>query len=1072
MWPLDDDELSELRDRLDDAPDSTNYELVGRRSDLTEIFTVPASIYYGETDPELPVPAYFLAEIPDAPDLARLELRETGSATPLGTRTGGETVTIQQPAGGETISGSLDIAWETLDPDGAVLLHTVDYSPDGGLSWRVLAEEIPGTSLSVPVTELPGGLDCRIRVSATDGLLTDMATSAAFSMPNQPPRPRLTALTRAGAKTSGETAVLCAAEALRVGLRADDPEDGPIDGDLLVWSLTGPRSISALGGPVFVDNLAPGDYQLEVVATDSQSLTGSAQMAVTVLPRYLETFESAPDYDGEYDSDLYAADPTPLALVLPGTPASGDFYPSAAMGRHGDHLHVHVSGLPVSPETDRVRLGIDPDASGGDAIAPDDLLFTVRHDGEFSGPVGFRAAVFEKSGLWSVEMEIPVDLLGGWNGQTVGLGLIAEGHGHAASWPIPDGSDEFVPDAWGTTVLRSQPPSIELVETVDETSGQAHLVITLKEALAEDFLADLSVRSGSAEAAVDFEIDDDSLQIEAGDREARVRVTILDDARVENTESFWVDFSNSTGGRLDGVSFEIDIIDNENPFCARPVKLAEALPGGPPVRDDFACQTAILPNGLTVLLGAGWDDTNGNRAGAVAQVKPGNGILLDTLRAGDGDADDLFGAAVAVNSTAQPGDYAGFCLAMNDRWLVAGAPQTPGTGATGSGRVFIYDLENPGPPVTLAPADGIPGGHYGVAVALGGAGSQAIPPDPNDPPGQLLAVGAYNDDQAGLRSGSIYVYQLSGDKPPVLLYKIANPEGDGGDRFGRSLAASGDALVVGSTQSDAATGRGGAVHILDFPSGTIEHQLTAPDAATGARFGRSLAISGDSEVFVGAPFLAPSPQGGAVYGFSLTTGEFRRKITPDTPRSGDLFGYSLAADDDLLVVRRAWSEDDSAGAGSACFFDLNDLRGGGYGAWLADQGLSGADAAPTASPGAFTNVFHYALGLPVSGPTAGQQQLGLWSMVKPEAGDSPSFGFLLPDAVGCDLTYDISWSEDLEEWGTIATRDRHFGWTGTADILVEHREIAGETLRRVLVRPAAPGGRGFARLTVTYHGEP
>jgi len=346
-----------------------------------------------------------------------------------------------------------------------------------------------------------------------------------------------------------------------------------------------------------------------------------------------------------------------------------------------------------------------------------------------------------------------------------------------------------------------------------------------------------------------------------------------------------------------------------------------------------------------------------------------------------------------------------------------------------------------------------------------------IPPDPNDPPGMLLAVGAYHDDDEGVRSGSVYVYELNDGKPPGLLYKMANPEGDSGDRFGRSLAASGDALVVGSTQSDAATGRGGAVHVLDFPTGTIQHQLTAPDASTGARFGRSLALGGSGEVFVGAPFLENSEQAGAVYGFSLSSGEFRRKLMAGSPRGGDLFGYSLAANDDLLVVRRRWRASDPDSSGSACYFDLNDLRTTGYGAWLAEQGLTGAEALPSASPGRFANYFHYAFGVPVSGPTPGQAALGLWSMVRPAPGDPPYFAFLLPDPVGCDLTYEVEWSDDLASWDTIAIRERYLGWSGSAEVLVEEREVVGENLRRVLVRLPGEDSEGFARLRIIFHGD-
>ena len=112
--------------------------------------------------------------------------------------------------------------------------------------------------------------------------------------------------------------------------------------------------------------------------------------------------------------------------------------------------------------------------------------------------------------------------------------------------------------------------------------------------------------------------------------------------------------------------------------------------------------------------------------------------------------------------------------------------------------------------------------------------------------GDKIVVGAHKDGV----SGSIYVYGLDG----TLLKKIVEPDGDGRDGFGISVAASEDFIVVGAPDYDIDNyyPNAGAVYVFDADLEFVE-RLTAPDVESGGgdSFGCDVAIQGNT-VVVGA----------------------------------------------------------------------------------------------------------------------------------------------------------------------------------------------------------------------------
>ncbi len=216
--------------------------------------------------------------------------------------------------------------------------------------------------------------------------------------------------------------------------------------------------------------------------------------------------------------------------------------------------------------------------------------------------------------------------------------------------------------------------------------------------------------------------------------------------------------------------------------------------------------------------------------------------------------------------------------------------------------------------------------------------------------GDTLAVGAISEDSAAIGingnqadnsasgSGAVYVFTRSGTTWTQQAYiKASNTEAF--DRFGASVALSGDTLAVGATQeasnatgingnqTDNSANLSGAVYIFTR-SGTIWTQqayVKASNTEAGDHFGRSVALSGDT-LAVGAAEESSNATGingnqtdnsanlsGAVYIFtrSGTIWTQQAYVKASNSEANDQFGRSIALSGDTLAVG-ALNEDSAA----------------------------------------------------------------------------------------------------------------------------------------------------------------
>ncbi|MBL7817304.1 MAG: T9SS type A sorting domain-containing protein [Saprospiraceae bacterium] len=189
--------------------------------------------------------------------------------------------------------------------------------------------------------------------------------------------------------------------------------------------------------------------------------------------------------------------------------------------------------------------------------------------------------------------------------------------------------------------------------------------------------------------------------------------------------------------------------------------------------------------------------------------------------------------------------------------------------------------------------------------------------------GDYAIVGAYSENE-GLRSGAgaAYIFKRTGTTW-LQEAKVVAPDRQTIDEFGTSVAISGNYAIVGAKQGfrDTAFISAGAAYIFKR-TGTIweqEAKIVASDRAAGDRFGHTVAISGDYAI-VGARNEGEDSSGrntlvsaGSAYIFKRTgTGwEQEAKIVASDREMGALFGRSVAISGDYAIVG-AFKEDKDA----------------------------------------------------------------------------------------------------------------------------------------------------------------
>jgi uncharacterized repeat protein (TIGR01451 family) len=259
-------------------------------------------------------------------------------------------------------------------------------------------------------------------------------------------------------------------------------------------------------------------------------------------------------------------------------------------------------------------------------------------------------------------------------------------------------------------------------------------------------------------------------------------------------------------------------------------------------------------------------------------------------------------------------DYFGYSAAIAQDTAVIGAPGRFITTTATNDAAYIFYRNTGGSDAwgqirRLAPPDGDNTQRFGFSVDIFG---------------DIAVVGAPLYDLGGSsNAGSIYVYyrnQGGADQWGFVKRITAEVDGGQGDRFGRSVAISGDTIVVGAPFYDPPAGdSAGKVYIYQRNQGGVDQwglvtSIYPTDPLPGDRFGFSVDIHGDT-IAVSSPYApdeppsAPNRHAGAAYIFERNQGGANgwgqvRKVTGSAPVSmmDSYFGWSLALDNDHLLV--------------------------------------------------------------------------------------------------------------------------------------------------------------------------
>ena len=333
--------------------------------------------------------------------------------------------------------------------------------------------------------------------------------------------------------------------------------------------------------------------------------------------------------------------------------------------------------------------------------------------------------------------------------------------------------------------------------------------------------------------------------------------------------------------------------------------------------DRFGYAVAINGQADAVVVGAYYANVGGASRQGAAYIfirnqggSPDNWGQVKKLVASEGAANDYFGRAVAISGESVMVGAVGDDAGRGAAYLFSRNQD----GANGWGQVQ-----------KLTAADGAGGDNFGVAVA----GNDA----------HTFILGAPGDDAW---KGAAYVFARQASNW-MQRWKTAAADGAANDQFGRSVAISGDTLVVGALGDDSLKG---SAYILARNWGGADNwgqvkKLTASDGAADDWFGFTVAISGDT-VVVGA--RGNDSYKGAAYVFARNWGGADnwgqvKKLTAIGSVANDYFGWSVAISGDTIVVG-AYGDDGYRGA--AYVFARNQ---GGANNWGQVRTLVAADGA-------------------------------------------------------------------------------------------------------------------------------
>lgn len=305
--------------------------------------------------------------------------------------------------------------------------------------------------------------------------------------------------------------------------------------------------------------------------------------------------------------------------------------------------------------------------------------------------------------------------------------------------------------------------------------------------------------------------------------------------------------------------------------------------------------------GDVLVVGSPFHDTvDGFDAGLayVYRFDGGNFVYNGTLEASDGHAFSEFGYSVSVSS------YLGVeRIAVGARSNDEIAPQA------GAVYIFEYNDDSWEEADKITANDAAEDDKFGWSVSLSG---------------RFLGVGAPGNDDAGLTTGSAYIYE----KISFIWLRRATITADdaaAGDNFGWDVAIDDDAtLLVGAYRNDEAALDAGAAYVFrrDVATWPQEAKLMASNALQDDCFGYSVALKDDMAIIGAVHDDTGFPTTGSAYvcQYDGVAWAETARLEATDGWGGDRLGWDVSTDGASVLVSASYSDDVNQDAGSAYFF--------------------------------------------------------------------------------------------------------------------------------------------------------
>jgi hypothetical protein len=250
---------------------------------------------------------------------------------------------------------------------------------------------------------------------------------------------------------------------------------------------------------------------------------------------------------------------------------------------------------------------------------------------------------------------------------------------------------------------------------------------------------------------------------------------------------------------------------------------------------------------------------------------------------------------------------AGSSVAIEGDTIIVGDPAAFVDGF-GGGAVYVFRREALGwvEEQKLTASDAVVGAQFGWSVSVSG---------------DRIAVGAMDDDDLGLRSGSAYVFRRTASGW-IEEAKLIPSDGANSSRFGQSISISHEAILVGAVEYGGPLRPGSAyVFRWDGASWSEEARLRGTNLDLSS-FGCSVSLDCDVALIGAFTRWSASPGVGAAYLFERTsTGWVMREEIADCSDDANYeYGRAVALSGDTALVSALG--DDEMGEDAGAVFAL------------------------------------------------------------------------------------------------------------------------------------------------------